>query len=384
MPDPKLIATVKAGGKLYTAWQSVMVRRDFGNYVSVFQFSAAEPGPFGQGWDALRLTPGTPVQVLLGGVKVIDGYVTTRVASYDAESHDLIIAGKSKTCDIHDSSVVVKPGTFNGYTFQQAGKGVMAPHPVQLVMQNPPASASKPFPSLVTQFGETVGEFLERTAKMRGMILCDDKDGNITAGQGPSSVQVVAELQEGRNIKRATGKLDDQTLWSRYTMASQQPGTDQNWPPRDNSATVQNSLTRPNRFKLGISEHPGDSDDMVHRANLEAARSTWPCVECQITVVGWFNPDGSLWDVTDHITVLSPMLFPNDSGSMTLGVQAVTYGQDSQNGTTTTLDLVLPQLLTSTPDPNSSTGVSGPTGDPANYPGAAKPDAPDTQSSGSV
>ena len=378
MPDPAYVATIKAGGQNYTSWKSVMVRRDWGDYVSVFQFTASEPGPYGQGYGALRLTPGTPVQVLLGGVQVINGYCTTRNASYDATSHNLVVAGKSLTCDIHDSSVVVQPGSYNGFTFEQAGRGVMAPHPVQLVMSNPPAAATKPFNRLAVQFGETVGEFLERTAKMRGMILCDDKDGNLTAGQGPSSINVVAELQEGRNILRATGKIDDQSLWSRYQIVGQRPDPSSSAPPRDNSATAQGGATRSNRVRVALAEHPGDSDDMVNRANLEAARSTWPCVECQITVAGWFKPDGTLWDVTDHISVYSPMLFPNDTGAMTLGVQAVTYAQDSDNGTTTTLDLVLPQLLGSLQNP-LGLATSGAGTDLTAGPGTqqAQPDPPD-------
>ena len=378
MPDPNLVATISAGGKLYTTWKSVMVRRDYGNYVSVFQFTAAEPGPYGQGWDALRLKPGDPCEILLGGTRVIKGYVTTRVAAYDAQTHDLVVAGKSLTCDIHDSSIVVQPGNYNGSTFEQAGRGVMAPHPVSLVIKNPPDIASKPFKYLAVQYGETVGEFLERTANLRSLILCDDFDGNLTASQGNQSAAVVAELQEGRNIKRAVGKLDDQSLWSRYSSVSQMPGDDQNRPPRDNSATITTNSTRPNRTKLWISEHIGDPGDMQARANLEAARGTWKTVECSVTVAGWKRPDGQLWDVTDNVSVYSPMLFPNNTGLMTLGVQSVTYAQDSENGTTTTLDLVLPQLLTTLPAPPGLNSGSG--GDPAQStnPSTAQPDAPDT------
>jgi prophage tail gpP-like protein len=294
VPDPSLVATVKAGGLNYTAWKSVMVRRDCGAAISVFQFTAAEPGPYGQGWDDLRLKPGTPVQVQLGGVQVINGSVTARVAAYDAWSHDLVIAGRSLTANLR-SSVQVQPGSFDGYTFEQANKGIMAPFGVGLVIQNAPDIVSKPFIKLAVQYGESVLEFLERTSKMRGMFLTDDKDGNVVAGLGPSSQTGVAELVEGGNMKRAVGKLLDEGLWSRLSLVSQYAGDDQNRPPRDVSATVQNPNGDPNHTVTIIAEHPGQADEMQARANLEAMRSLWPCVEVEVTVAGWFRSDGKLW-----------------------------------------------------------------------------------------
>lgn len=52
--------------------------------------------------------------------------------------------------------------------------------------------------------------------------------------------------------------------------------------------------------------------------------SLWPCVEVEITVVGWFRPDGKLWDIYDTVTLQSPMLFPNNTGFMPLSVKSVT------------------------------------------------------------
>ncbi len=353
-----------------------MVRRDYGNAISVFQFTAAEPGPFGQGWDSLRLKPGDPCEILLGGTRVIKGSVTTRIAAYDAQSHDLAIAGKSLTLNLL-SSVLVKPGNYNGSTFEQANRGTMAPHPVSLVMKNPPDIASKPFKYLAVQYGESVFEFAERTSKMRGMFLCDDADGNLTAGLGDANAPVVADLEEGRNIKRATCNLTDENLWSRYQASAQMPGDDENRPPRDNSASLINPNVPSNRVQLWIAEHPASSDELQARANIEAARSAWPSVDCSVMVVGWLRPDGKLWDVTDKISVKSPMLFPNETGFLTLGVRSVVYGQDSENGTTTTLEMTRPELLTKTPFTGVQTDPGGNIVDTP-VPNQARPDTPDT------
>ena len=373
MPNPSFVATIVAGGQQYTSWKSVQVRRDYGDWVSTFEFTAAEPGASGAGYASVPLTPGSAVQVYLGSQKVIDGSVTTRSASFDEKSHDVVIAGKSLT-QAMDSSAPIQQGNYNGSTFEQAAQGVLQSTGVNLVIQNPPDIASKPFDNLSVQYGEGVGEFIERIAKMRGFFLTDDQDGNLVASQAGSSGPVAA-LQEGVNILRGICTLDNQNAWSSLNVAGQQPGTDQNWPPRDYSATVQGPSDGNGKSRTIIAEHPGDAQDFQQRVNFEAARAAWGQVDCQITVVGWFKDDGSLWVPTESVTVLSPTLFPSETGAVTLGIQAVVYAQDDKSGTTTTLHLKKPEALSTNPNPFTGNS-SAPT--PDARPSQAQIDPPDT------
>ena len=379
MPSSDFVATIVAGGQRYTNWKSVMVRRDYGNWQSVFQFTAAEPVRSSNGWATIKLKPGDAVQVYLGADKVIDGSITTREVSFDDKSHDLVIAGKSLTQNL-ESSVKIQPGTYDGSTFEQAARSVLGPTGVKLVIKNPPAIAGKPFKSLAVQLGESAGEFVERIARMRGFFLTDDENGNLVASQVQAG-SPVGELQEGRNILRAVGKLDNQAAFSALSVVGQQTGDDQNYPPRDISATVTNPGSTSTKTRIIVAEHPGDAEEMQARVNFEAAYAAWGQVDCSITVVGWHKDDGSLWIPTENVTVLSPSIFPSESGAVQLGIQACIYAQDSQNGTTTTLELKLPQALTTLPSPfDGQTSFSGPTADPVtgSKPNAAKVDAPDT------
>ena len=93
--------------------------------------------------------------------------------------------------------------------------------------------------------------------------------------------------------------------------------------------------------------------------------------------MGWHKPGGALWTPTDHVTVLSKSLFPSAAGAVQLGIQGVVYAQDSENGTTTTLHLRLPQALSTLPNPfGGPTEFSGPTA--GGSPGGAKVEQPDT------
>ena len=373
MPDPNFVATIVAGGVRYSNWTSVTVRRDYADWQSFFEFSAAEPNVDASSFASVPLTPATPVQVYLGSQKLIDGFVTTRSVSMDDKSHDVVIAGKSLTQKL-EASAPIQQGNYNGSSFQQAAQGVMQSTGVNLVIQNPPDNASKPFDNLSVQYGESVGEFIERIAKMRGFFLTDDENGNLVASQADMTAAPVAALQEGVNILRATCTLDNQTVFSSMSVVGQQPGTDQNWPPRDYSATVQGPPEGNGRSRVIIAEHPGDAQDFQQRVNFEAARAAWGQVDCQITVVGWFKDDGSLWIPTEIVTVLSPTLFPSDSGAVLLGIQACVYQQDDKGGTTTTLHLKKKGALTTLPNPfDGQTEYDGPA-----RPSQAQVDPPDT------
>jgi len=377
MPNADELAVITCNGQTYRDWKSVTVERTYGADTSVFSFSAAEPGAFGQGWAAMRLKPGDAVTVTLAGVLVITGNITARSTSIDAQGHELVLQGRSATANIVDSSIPVKPGKFDGQNIEQVTRALLAPHGVGLVVRNPPPIFAKPFQSLTMQFGETVSEMLERMSAMRGVFRTDDPQGNLVIGQGDPSAAPVATLQEGINIKSATVRLVNESAWSKYTAVGQNTGNDQNWPPRDQSGSSVDSTGPANREKLVLAPHPGDADEMTAHANYLRAIDTWNVVQATITVQGWKRPDGNLWNVVENVLIKAPSLFPNTDGTQTLGIQTVRYTQDSDNGTLTTLECVLPNALTTAPDPHVSTDASGNLTDGQAL-GAAKPDGPDT------
>lgn len=378
MPDPRKIATVSAGGKLYTSWKSVTVQRDYKNGVSCFQFVASEETSRNRSWGGLFLKPGDPVAISLGGQQVINGYVTKRSVGYDRESHDLIISGKSRTCDVADSSVIIKPGSYAGFNFKQIADGVMQPHGVTTVMKNPPSGWDQPFKFATPLYGETCFAFINRLANLRGLFLCDDKDGNLTAGQADPGAASVADLKEGFNIEWASGTLDDENAWSTTGMIQQFPADDQTWDKaRAAAATVTNDTTRSNRVRLVQGDLAANSQELVTRTNFENAITSSTIVEAEIAVAGWFRPDGQLWQPTDNISVLSPMLFPMVDGPVNLSVQSTIFTQN-EKGTITTLKIVQPWHLTTMIDPSQPTtgDATNPVANPA--PASAQPSGVDS------
>lgn len=373
MPDPRTVATISANGQIFTGWKSLTVRRTYGDMVSTFQFTCSDAKG-----EAAQLLPGARCTIKLGGQIVLEGWITTRGFAFDAETHDVVIAGKSLTSPV-TTSMPVQPGSLNGYTAEQITRGALAPHGIDLNVVNPPPSWSKPFPFFAVDPGESVADHIERALRMRGAFSWDDAQGRLCVGQAQPAA-AVADLVEGRNLLRCSGKLDDQTAVSTLSAYGQQPGIGDDMATRNAQAQVSDPKARANTLAVEHMPNPGDSQDAASYASLLAARMGWQTVEIEATVVGWFRPDGSLWQPTDGVTLYSPMALPAGDHRMTLGAQQVTYSQvqnDGGEGTTTTLTLVRPQFLT----PAGHAGVaSDGAGNIVSDPGPAQPVAPDTGS----
>lgn len=374
MPKPSETATILCDGRTFRNWKSVMVQREYGAVSSEFSFSSVEPGDPRHGFSGMRFKPFDPVVVKLAGITVITGSVTTRTTSMDAQGHEIAIQGRSRVCDLADASVPVRPGTFNKMSYEQIARGLLSPFGIGLNVRNPPPIFSKPFLSCVPQYGETISEMLNRLASMRGAFHVDDPDGNLVVGQGDPKAAPVALLKEGRNIKSISCRLDNQNAWNALSAAAQNVGTDDERPPRGYSATSRDASVPANRSKILLAPHTGYADEAAAYVDHERAVATWNVVQCSIVVQGWLRPDGKLWDVCDNISVISPSAFLSDD-VQTLGVQSVNYSQDSDNGTTTTLNCVLPNALTSMLPLTPTPGVGS---TPGASPAPAQVDAPDT------
>ncbi len=135
MPDPKTIATISANGKIFKGWKSLNVRLQAGDAVRTFQFTCSDAKG-----EAAQLLPGARCVIQLGGKTVLTGWITTRGVAYDADTHDVVIGGKALSTDVAESIHAVRGGNLNGYTAEQAIRGALAPHKVDLVVKNAPPS----------------------------------------------------------------------------------------------------------------------------------------------------------------------------------------------------------------------------------------------------
>jgi prophage tail gpP-like protein len=358
MPNPTEIATIVAGGKVYSHWQSVEVERIYGQAVSHFRFVTAEPGPTGDGWGELQLMPGIPAQVYLAGQLALTGVVQIRQAAYDAVSHSVEIIVASYTGGLPASSVDGAPGQYLNSTLQQIAPAVCGPVGVAVKFVGNAPGANKPFERVSEHIGETRFAFLERLARMRDLHICDDETGALVFARGAADGPG-ATLVEGKNILKARMLLDQQWTVKEITAILQQFGNDRHWgdDARDISATVDNAAATNNWTMKFLGQEQGDAQDAQMLATHEKSLNDLTTCEAVITVQGWLMDDGSLWinNLRKSVTIDSPMLVPVNPFNLLL--RGVKHMQSNENGSTTELTLCIPNGLGDDRQITSITGL---------------------------
>src|SRR6202035_4502607 len=114
----------------------------------------------------------------LAGILAFTGYVFVRQAAFDARTKGLRVTGKSLTADAVDSSAPVNGGQYKGYTFQAIASALAQNAGVKLVITGSSPDLARPFPQFSIAYGETVFMAVERLARMRGLHITDDANGN--------------------------------------------------------------------------------------------------------------------------------------------------------------------------------------------------------------
>lgn len=347
MPNANEVCEVSCRGQKFRDWTTVQVRRDYGKLsFDHFSLTVAEVSKSASTWDSLKLRPGDPVTITLAGEKFIDGEIMVRQAVLNATAHAVQLQGMSRSANLNKGSFEGGTGQFKEFTFPQIANSICGRQkpPIKFIAKDPPPGWDKPFRDTQVYHGESDFQFLERLARMRGIVLTTDKDGNLVGGSIKGGGKGAATLTEGKNIVSITAVMQNASLTSKIKVTGQQKGGD-NILEKDAahvSATAENPAATDGKTKVIVAEQPITKQDAKLRADMEMARSIAESVQVQIVVQGWLKPGGGLWDVGEMVTVVAPSVFPNEGGRVALYIQALTFSQSPETpGSITTLELVL-------------------------------------------
>jgi prophage tail gpP-like protein len=351
-------ATVQVNGKNFYNWETVFVQSRIGQPYPVFRFTCAEDTPVPNVWTDLQFQPGDECYIYLGGILAISGVIMTRQTAYNAESHGVMLQGYGVTFYASRASHVDKDGNFDNMTYQAIVERVLAPFeakPCFIGTINP-----TPFPTAQINPGETIWDFFERLGRDVGVVVGSDAYGNFLFYGDWTSDRNVGRLIEGRdesgnqtgNILSCQASITMVNFYSIYVFRSQQPASDD----VNGTAASETEASAPGRAKkysplVTPAEQPLPPNLLHLRAQNEAKWLEGTLIEVVIVVQGWFRPDGTgLWTVGDLVDVYSPSAMITE----VLGVQTVTFTQDSTQGTQTSLELVAPWKLNNFSDFNFS------------------------------
>jgi prophage tail gpP-like protein len=204
---------------------------------------------------------------------------------------------------------------------------------------------NSPFKNLQSQPGEFNWDFVETHARPRGVVLGSDHLSNFLI-IGDHVNPVIATLQEGVNIKRMNCLINIENAYGIYgATAIGSAGSDDQWGSdiSDLRQYAQGQGPANRNILVPAPSSIQTIPDVQKMAHNEAKWSDGTKIQASVVVQGWMQPGtAQLWRAGDNVSVWSPMAVIKNQ---ILKIQTVTFTQDRNSGTETTLDLVVPWLL---------------------------------------
>lgn len=324
-------AELTVDGLIYGGWRRVAVTRSIEQIANTYELGVTERWP-GQS-SSRPIRPGSPCRVALDGETVITGFTDDSDPAYDKQSHELEIKGRDATGDLVDCSAIYKTGQWFNATLDRIARDLCAPFGIKVINE---AGAFTPFSDFKIEEGETVFECIERGARLKAVLLiADSKGGLVITRAGKRKAQTA--LVEGENILAARGHFSWKDRHSTYTIKGQERGTDDfsGENAAGPSATVRDEVINRYRPLVVLAEAHGAHATFRDRAEWERNVRMGRGNRASITVQGWRDGSGALWQPNTLVQVHSPELWLDDAEMLIVGCAHTL----DDNGTRTTLSI---------------------------------------------
>lgn len=295
------------------------------------------------------------VKIIVDGSTVLTGFVEVLTESDDKESHDIILPGRGKLCDLIDSSLR-EPKEYSGlvslnFIIQTVldDIGVNVDIIDDLVLaSNPPFDA---WDIESVGIGESGFSFIEKLARKRQILLTSDGDGNLVLTRGGNTT-FPANLKKkingtDNNILYGSLTVDHRNIFNEIIVSGQLNPINQpaNVRPKDlvsviSSPAVNNTVRRTRQLVINSEENLDGftaNQRAIWEANIRRARS----LSYSPTVQG-HSANGEVW--RNNVIVPVDDDFAGLHGDMR--IKTVTYLESVDNGSTTRLDLTFKDAYT--------------------------------------
>lgn len=332
------IAVLRVGAGEFRDWETVFVQIRWGDPYDYARFTAAERKDDTKvtHWQSYQIKPCDNVEVFLAGQPAFQGVVVERQVAYDPENHGILFLCKGGSMWQWKSSVNSQTGSFDNMSFEEIYKKLMKGAQVVGVL-NP-----RKFDKVQNQIGESNWDFLERLARVRGIILAGK--GEVPLAIGDHYTTPLAAVVEGVNIKSLNCTISvDQSFLLYKAVGQNPPSDDQNGSAANQQEGHWGGQTacRDSILITPIEQGVKDPSEYKDRAKNESKWHEAAVIKVTVVMQGWRYDGVHLWEVGTSVWVDSPMALLNNKFS----IQRVTFTQDRQSGSQTTLDLVQPWLL---------------------------------------
>ena len=302
------------GSKIYAGWKDVRVSLGIEQIAGTYELTITERWP-NQPTD-WTIPPGEVCEIKIGEDAVISGYVDTVAVSYDSTSHSIKVTGRDRTGDLVDCSA--PSVSLSGLSFLKIAQKLCQPFGISVSDQTDGISG-KVIPKLTIQNGESVFKTLEKLARSVGVLLISDARGGLLITRAGMAGLCKTPLEQGENILKGQLEHTHASLYSEIVVKGQSaaPGASK-YSLADNQhkgevkrgRTNKSSNSQIDRYRplILVAETQADAKRCQQRAEWEASNREAKARRITLTVQGWRQPDGTLWQINQKVRVCSSWL----------------------------------------------------------------------------
>lgn len=331
--DPNEVV-LEVNGLEYGGWENVQVGWSLETASGSFSVQVTDKWQPGQ--EPWPIFKNDEVRVYIGGDLLINGYVDRVGFTLDASSHSMTVSGRDRTCDLIDCSAMNRPGVFKKKKLEEIAQILSRPFGVNVVAD---VDTGAVIPVFSIQPGEKVHEAIARAAVAKNLIVTSAFGGSLALTRSGSR-RATDAIVEGKNLKGGDSEASAVDRFSEYIVEGQSDG--QGKAKNAMRATYRDAEVPRYRPLMLHAEQKATAEHLKARAEWECRSRAAKGSGGTLTVVGWRQSDGKLWDTNRIVNVYAPTLGLSED----MLVTEVIYEQSS-GGQTVNMRVVRPDAYAS-------------------------------------
>lgn len=351
--------SLNINGDIFKYWKSVSITSELNTVAPAFSVNALSKSSL----MIDRLKSGRPVTVKIGEDTVLTGYIEQTPVSYSATSANVGIAGRSKTCDLIDCTVMVddpnvfyeKPDTSNSnyvscpqnaateyknVALETIIAQLIMPYGIKLVNETKPLTKKRNFSA---KHEDTVLKALQNLTSTENLLFYGNEKGDLVVTE-KGKLTADDALVLGQNILTGDASFDASKIYKYYRAVGQDKGATGK---TGHDASSHNYIAvddNVSRTRLLTKKVQGAADTAKCKVTAEGDRDYYLSQFYKITykVQGWRQSTGKLWKINSLVDIKDDFLGIDTQKSQKFLIIRVVFNLTENEGMTTTLDVIPP------------------------------------------
>lgn len=345
---------LKLGNTIYSGWKKLDVTRSLEDMSGQFSLGVTVKNND----SPLVLKPGQACQLAMNGQAVVTGYVDSVEVSISADERTITLSGRDKTGDLVDCAAIHGKGQWRNVSLETIAKDLCRPFGVSVRWLVTDAAAATLFRQWQIEPGETVFDNLARAARHRGVLMTSNAKGELVFTRaGEQSVATLILGKSDRQGVKVLGLESTRSWLERFSVyrvkgASAAGGRwgETQTPEQSTAIYMDTKDSEINRYRptILLADDNMTKAKGTARAAWEQKRTMAHGTKASVTLQGWFQSSGQLWQTNNMV-----QLYAQSAGYVDepLLIVSVNFVLDNDGGTLTRLELMPREGFTEPAEP---------------------------------